>query len=346
MKEILTYPQVSISIVNLDGKKYIGKCLDSIKKLNYPPDKIEIIVVDNGSKDGSVKFIRSGYPGAKIISNQKNMGFAAANNQAAREAGGDYIAFLNNDTTVDREWLIELLRPIYMDREVVVSGSKVLSIDGKRIDFVGGMINFEGKGFQIDYGISKDKDKHHCIKYLPFVNGGAMMAKRDVFLKAGGFDEDFFAYYEDVDFGWRLWVLGYRIVFAPKSIVYHHHHGTSKQFGEDKLRFLKERNSLYSVFKNYDDSNLAKAFSGTLSGVFNRIFVDFKFDHKKYYDLSQPGKQKTDTGNTELSKEPLSSLMAVKDFFDNLPQLIRKREEIQSKRKRDDKALFSSGCFT
>lgn len=341
MKDILTYPQVSISVVNLNGKDYLGECLDSIKHLNYPSDKIEVIIVDNGSRDGSVEFINSNYPETRVIQNNKNMGFAFANNQAARAAKGEYVAFLNNDTRVDKNWLIELLRPIYRDKEVVASGSKVLSIDGKKFDFVGGMINFEGKGFQIDYGVPADKDKYHLYSYLPFVNGGAMMVDRRVFLETGGFDEDFFAYYEDVDFGWRLWVLGYKVVFAPKSIVYHHHHGTSKEFGEDKLRFLKERNSLYSVFKNYDDSNLAKAFSGTLSVIFNRIFVDFKFDYKKYYDLSQPGSEKIDTGNPELSKEPLSSLMAVRDFFDNLPELVKKRENIQSKRKRDDKALFN-----
>ena len=170
--------------------------------------------------------------------------------------------------------------------KIIASGSKVLSMDGKNLDFVGGMINFEGKGFQIDYGLPIEEDKHFQYKFLPFVNGGAMMIKREVFLEAGGFDSDFFAYYEDVDLGWRLWILGYRIVFSPKSIVYHHHHGTSNRFSEDRLRFLKERNSLFSVFKNYDDKNLARAFSGSLANILNRVFVDVKFDYKKYYDLS------------------------------------------------------------
>jgi len=259
-----------------------------------------------------------------------------------RLAEGEYIAFLNNDTRVDKNWIIELLRPIYGNREVVASGSKVLSFDGSSLDFVGGMINFEGKGFQIDYGRPSEDDNHDIKKLLPFVNGGAMMIRRDVFLDAGGFDEDFFAYYEDVDLGWRLWVLGYKVVFAPYSIVYHHHHGTSKIFGEDRLRFLKERNSLYSVFKNYDDSNLARAFSGTLANIFNRVFVDLDFDYKKYYDLSaaEEDSSKEEPGVC-ISKEPLSSLAAAKSFFDDLPELVKKRERIQAARKRDDKAIFS-----
>ena len=343
-------PIVSISVINLNGKDYLSTCLDSIKDLDYPQDKLEIIVVDNGSTDGSVKLIEESYPYVKLIKNSYNTGFAYANNQAAKKATGKYIAFLNNDTKVDSSWLIELVKPIYDNKEIVASGSKVLSADGKKLDFVGGMINFEGKGFQVDYGASIDKDVYNQYKYLLFVNGGAMLIDKQVFLDAGGFDEDFFAYYEDVDLGWRLWVLGYKVIFAPKSIVYHVHHGTSKAFSEDKLRFLKERNSLYSVFKNYGDESLPKAFSASLANFFNRIFVDFKFDYKKYYDFSinssisdKELSEKIDDEivSLNISKEPLSSLMAVKDFFKNLPKLREKREKIQKNRKRDDKAIFT-----
>jgi glycosyltransferase involved in cell wall biosynthesis len=285
---------------------------------------------------------------------------------------------------------MELVKPVYSNRETVCSGSKVLSIDGKNLDFVGGMINFEGKGFQIDYGVAKEKDIHSDYRYLPFVNGGAMLVDRKVFLEIGGFDEDFFAYYEDVDFGWRLWVLGYKVIFAPQSIVYHVHHGTSRIFSEDKLRFLKERNALYAVFKNYDDENLAKVFSGTLASIYGRIFVDVKFDYRKYYDFTLKGGKKLsedesksfigpdfETGSeiaadevtkaykaseaadpdaglsagkesgpndnawVKINAEPLSSLMAVKSFLDELPKLRQKRQFIQANRKRDDKAVFT-----
>jgi GT2 family glycosyltransferase len=346
MENIFKFPLISIITVNLNGKDYLKGCLDSLKNLNYPKDKIEIIVVDNGSNDNSVKFLSSDYPEVKIIKNSTNLGFAVANNQGAKLAVGEYIAFLNNDTKVDENWLVELLRPIYGDKEVVCSGSKVLSIDGKTLDFAGGMINFEGKGFQVDYGLDIEKDVHNQPVFLPFVNGGAMLVDRNVFFEACRFDEDFFAYYEDVDFGWRLWVLGYRVVFAPKSVVYHVHHGTSKIFSEDKLRFLKERNALYSVFKNYDDENLAKVFSGTLASIYSRIFLDVKFDYKKYYrfglaDNNDISEIADNINKVAIDKEPLSSLMAVKNFFDELPKLREKRAKIQASRKRDDKAIFT-----
>ncbi len=347
MGDMFTFPRVSICIANLDGKHYLEPCITSLKALEYPQEKVEIIVVDNGSADGSAEFLAQTFPEVKVIQNSHNAGFAAANNQAAEAAEGQYIAFLNNDTRVDAQWLTQLVRPLVQNREAAASGSKVLSEDGKTIDFAGAMINFEGKGFQVDYGLPLEQDTHHNALYLPFVNGGAMLVNARVFQEAGGFDEDFFAYYEDVDLGWRLWVLGYKVVFCPKSLVYHTHHGTSAAFSQDKLRYLKERNSLYSVFKNYDDRNLAQALAASWGSVFNRLFVDIKFDYQSYYQFEPHQAEKISQALQEqaesvsVGKEPLSSLMAVKDFFDHLPQLLEKRKWIQAHRKRDDKALFS-----
>jgi len=343
MVDILNYPGVSICIATLNGKDYLKGCLTSIKEMDYPQEKIEVIVVDNGSDDGSVEFLAKEFPDVVTIRNNKNKGFAAANNQAAEAAKNPYIAFLNNDTKVDKNWLAELARPLLGSWDVAASGSKVLSSDGKAIDFAGAMINFEGKGFQVDYGVPIGQDKHNNPVHLPFVNGGAMMIRAEVFRYSGGFDDDFFAYYEDVDLGWRLWVLGYKVVFSPSSIVYHTHHGTSNAFTEDRLRFLKERNSLYSVFKNYDDDNLSRVLAASFGNAFNRLFVDIDFDYKNYYRLDQKADKELDmqAENITIGKEPLSSAMAVKDFFDSLPKLLKKRKWIQAHRKRDDKAVFS-----
>src|SRR5665647_3680419 len=122
---------------------------------------------------------------------------------------------------------------------------------------------------------------------------------------------------------------------CAKSIVYHMHHGTSKNFSEDKLRYLKERNSLISIFKNYDENSLANIMSATFASIFGRIFIDFKFDYKNYYnfDLNNPKSQElsaklsADIANLKVDPEPLSSLMAVKDFLDNITKHRIKRDK-------------------
>ena len=124
MKDIYSYPLVTISIVNLNGSDYLRDCLDSLKNLSYPKEQIEIIIVDNGSTDDSIEFLNKNCPEARIIRNNSNFGFAKANNQAAAQAKGEYVAFLNNDTKVDENWLTELLKPIYGSDEIICSGSK------------------------------------------------------------------------------------------------------------------------------------------------------------------------------------------------------------------------------
>ncbi|MBU2597838.1 MAG: glycosyltransferase [Actinobacteria bacterium] len=332
-----SFPNVSIIVVNYNGKKYLKDCLDSINLLDYPKERVETIVIDNGSTDSSVEFIKESYPKVKIIENDKNIGFAPAVNQGAKTAGGKYIAILNNDTRVDSKWLIELIKPIYEYNQVVCTGSKVLSWDGKKIDFVGSMVNFEGKGFQIDYGFPIEHDKYTEDKYYLFVNGSSMLVDKEVFLNVGGFDEDFFAYYEDVDFGWRLWILGYKVVFTPKSIVYHHHHGTSYRYGHDRHRYLMERNSLYTVYKNYSDENLGKIFSSSLLTQLSRVFVETELSSDSY-KINYKGDVKE---KEELSRLSGSSLLATKEFIQNLDKLKQKREWIQANRKRSDNVIFN-----
>ncbi len=331
------FPNVSIIIVNCNGKDYLKDCLNSINLLDYPNEKVETIVIDNGSTDDSVGFIKGNYSKVKIIENDKNIGFAPAINQGAKEAKGKYIAILNNDTRVDPQWLIELIKPIDKYNQVVCIGSKVLSWDGKKIDFVGSMVNFEGKGFQIDYGHPIEEDRYIEDKYYLFVNGSSMLVDKEIFLEVGGFDEDYFAYYEDVDFGWRLWILGYKVVFAPKSIVYHHHHGTSYRYGHDRHRYLMERNSLYTIYKNYSDENLGKIFSSSLLTQLARVFAETELSSESY-KINYEGEIRE---KEELSRLSGSSLLATKEFIQNLGKFKKKREWIQASRKRQDSVIFN-----
>jgi len=238
------------------------------------------MLVDNASTDGSVEFVRARFPGVTLVRNERNYGFSKGNNIGARQATGEYVAFLNNDMRVDPQWLRELVKPTLRDPEIICTGSKILTWDGRYIDFGGVAINFYGYGFQI----GQWQPASACAEDKPILHacGGAMLVHRGVFLDANGFDEDLFAYYEDLDLGWRLWVLGYQVVYAARSIVYHVHHGYWKREPDEKKRVLYERNALCSVIKNYDDDNLRRILPVALMLLLRRASLVADIDHRPY----------------------------------------------------------------
>src|SRR5262245_19436984 len=223
----MAFPSVSVIVLNFNGLKHLDACFRSLVQQDYS-GPVEIIMVDNGSADGSVEFMRQHYPQVRLIANRTNMGFAPAANQAARQAAGQYIALLNNDAYAAPEWISRLveLAERRRDEGVVCVGSRVLDWHGQRIDFVMGSMNFHGFGAQPFFRLPADR-LYTGEERLLFANGGALLVDREVFLAIGGFDEDFFAYFEDVDLGWRLWICGYQVVLNPQAVVYHRHHATA-----------------------------------------------------------------------------------------------------------------------
>ncbi|MBM3254160.1 MAG: glycosyltransferase, partial [Candidatus Omnitrophica bacterium] len=126
----MTLPDVSIIIVNFNGKQYLEKCFNSLFNLNYPKSHIEVIMVDNGSSDDSIDFTKKHFSKVKIIQNDVN-NYCKANNLGIKESKGEFVALINNDTRVDKNWLIELIRVITNDRKIGATGSKILFPDGK-----------------------------------------------------------------------------------------------------------------------------------------------------------------------------------------------------------------------
>lgn len=330
-------PDVSVIIVNFNGKEHLENCFNSIASLNFPKEHLEVIMVDNCSSDGSVEFVSSKFPWVKILKNSSNVGFAKAVNQGAESSKGEYVAFLNNDTHVDRDWLTQLLLVILSSSEIVCSCSKILDWEGKVIDFIGGHLSFYGHGFKVDVN-SSSVNKYAEERPVLFPCGGAMLVEKRIFLESGGFDEDYFAFFEDVDFGWRLWVLGYKVFFAPKSIVYHRHHGTASKFGYEKERFLLERNALFTLMKNYDDERFERIFPVAALLALKRGLVEAGLNIDSYK-----------IGNTVTEKEVVSEqipritashLLAIDEVFKNMPSVMKKRDLVQSKRKKSDTEIL------
>ena len=255
-------PRVSIVILTALGATHLRECLDSLRQQDYPLDRIEIIVVDNASKDDPTTEVHARFPDARVIRNETNVGFAAGNNQGVAASTGDYVIFLNDDTRVGPEWLRELVETARR-RQAAAVASYILDWSGTKVDFVEGAVNFQGKGFQLEYGAEASRVTPE-EKPLLFACGCAMLMDRGVLEDAGGWDEGMFAYYEDVELGWRLHVLGHEVWLAPRAIVYHKHHGTSGGWPEPPRIRLYERNSLRGLFCLLDAQSLGRALPAAL----------------------------------------------------------------------------------
>ncbi|MCU0666554.1 MAG: glycosyltransferase family 2 protein, partial [Candidatus Omnitrophica bacterium] len=268
-----THPFVSIIIVNLNGEKYLKDCLGSLLNMKYPSDKFEIILVDNGSTDDSLEYTRKEFSVVKIIKNNEN-NYAKANNLGIKQSKGEYVALLNNDTKVEENWLIELLKVIESDNKIGAVGTKLLLPDGK-IQNAGhiALPNF----YWGERGFGEENLKYNEIEEMDSLCGAAVLYRKKLFREIGHFDENFVIYMEDVDMAFRLRKNGWKVVFVPTSIVYHFFHGSGNN---DLSRFYIERNRLLFIAKHYPDK-LESALMG--NGYFS---AQNKLDYLgKIYDI-------------------------------------------------------------
>jgi GT2 family glycosyltransferase len=273
-------PTVSLIVLNWNGKHHLTSCLGSLVELNYPTSQLEVILCDNGSTDGSVEFAKANFPRVKVIALDRNYGFAEGNDRAAKQASGEWVGFLNNDMWVKPSWLKDMLSVTEERPGAVCIASRIVNWDGSALDFVGGGVNFMGQAFQLDQG--KRESPHDKFRRLLFACGGAMLIRRELFLEVGGFDPDFFAFFEDVDLGWRLNVLGHDIWYTPRATAYHRHHSTARRFQPQRLRALTERNALATIYKCFDDENLAAALPAALMLLNERALRMAKLDPDRF----------------------------------------------------------------
>lgn len=241
--------KVSIIIPNYNGQKYLGECIDSLLHLNFPRESYEIIVVDNSSSDNSSEFILSMYPDVILIEAGKNLGFASGCNLGIKKSRGEYIVLLNNDTVVDTNWLKELVAVADGDDDIAIAGSKLLYKHNPN-EIQNAMSYLTDKGDGGDMGSHQpDEGQFDSTREAMAVCGASMLIKRSLIEEIGALDEDFFAYYEDMDLCYRTRLYGKKIVFVPRSIVYHVHAATSGEWSPF-FTFLVLRNKLLLHLKN------------------------------------------------------------------------------------------------
>ena len=334
------FPYLSFIVLNYNGKQHLQDCLSSLLKIKYPVDRYEVLLVDNASADGSIEYVQQNFPTVRTIQNQSNTGFASGNNIGAKESAGDYVIFLNNDMWVEPHFANNLLETLQSHPQAVCVGAKILNWDGTQIDFGGSAAHFAGYAYQLDHGQAADSAEYNAIKPILFACGGAMLIDRQVFLEVGGFDEDFFALYEDMDLGWRLWLLGYTVLYAPKAIVHHRHHGTLKQFADYRKAVLYKRNSLYAVLKNYEEANMLRILSAILLANNEEVITQTQNQHAiNLADFDFTSTVTPNQSGISIDKENAATLVAIHDVVEHLPQIIAKRRRIQEKRTRSDEEV-------
>jgi GT2 family glycosyltransferase len=239
---------VSIVIPNWNGKKFLAGCLDSLAAQTYSP--LEVIVVDNGSMDGSVALLKTNYPWVKLIRFDQNTGFSVAVNAGILQASGDLVALLNNDTIVDGAWVEALVRALDEHPEAGSVACKMLAYDDKTIlDGAGDGYRRGGLPGRIGHR-EEDVGQFDQPRYVLGACGGAAMYRRELFDKIGLFDEDYFAYLEDVDMGLRAQRAGYKCYYVPSAVVYHLGCGTTGSGYSPMVVRLSAQNNINTIVKN------------------------------------------------------------------------------------------------
>ena len=240
--------KTSIIIPNFNGLKHLRNCLDSLDHSSLKPD--EIIVVDNGSQDDSLNWVRLNYPNIICIANKENKGFSFAVNQGIMMAKSEFVILLNNDIIVSTDWLKNLISPFSTDPLIFSCSSKMLQMNNKQIiDDAGDYYSILGWSIKRGDGLST---KYYCSDAYIFSScAGAAAYRRNDIIKIGLFDESFFAYLEDLDLSFRANWYGYKHFYSSNAIVYHHGSSTSGSKHNAFKVELAARNNVFLIKKNF-----------------------------------------------------------------------------------------------
>jgi len=327
---------VSVVVVNYRGAQDTIACLQGFADVDWPAQRLELVVVDNDSGDGSVETIRAAVPHARVVASATNTGFAGGCNLGVAHSSGEFVGFLNNDARPAPGWIRAAVEVMQRDGSIGAVASKVLDWEGEAVDYVDGSLTWYGMGYKREVE-RRDTGEWDTPKDVLFGTGAAMFVRADLYREVGGFDDRFFMFYEDVDLGWRLNLLGHRVRYVPTSLAFHRHHVSMKKFGEWREHFLLERNALMTMYKNYEDASLSRALPAAMALAVRRG-ISRGGDDSGVLDLQKgAGDEQQDV--VTVSKRTLAPVYAVDSFLEHLPTLAETRADLQARRKRDDKDL-------
>jgi GT2 family glycosyltransferase len=322
-------PSVSIVLLNLNGEEF-SRLWSALFELNYPRSKYEIVFVDNGSMDRSVEIFQSVAQenpevAVRMVRNNENLGYSKGNNVGVKEAKGKYVVLLSNDILVDANWLVNMIKALESNHSIgVAQSSMYLLSDVKQVDIGAHFIDKLGYCFRA-HPSADVLDIYYLqpftyVTEVFFAEGAVMFFKRSLLEKTRGlFDDDYFMFYEDIDFCWRARLVGYKVCIVPQSRVYHARGGTVQGTLiklQPRFVFTNTRNRLRTLFKNYDSLNLCRYVP--LSVFFEILKSTFLFVKGKRVE----------------GREALRGVLA---FIMEIPRLLSKRRIVQEMRTASDK---------
>ncbi|MBC8214779.1 MAG: glycosyltransferase family 2 protein [Candidatus Marinimicrobia bacterium] len=249
------YPLVSVIIPHYNGMDILSECLDSISKSTY--SNIEIIVVDNNSADDSVQQLKEKYPSIKLLESAENLGFAGGCNLGVSHSSGKYCVILNNDTIHQPNWIEPLVEMMESDDNISSVQPKILNYyNHDKFDYAGGSGGFmdylvfpfaRGRIFDT---VETDNGQYDDAREIFWASGTAFITRTEIFQNIGGFDEDLFAHFEEIDYHWKCHLMGYNVWVQPKSVIYHKCGATLSDTSSFKT-YLNHRNSILLLLTNY-----------------------------------------------------------------------------------------------
>jgi GT2 family glycosyltransferase len=327
--------RTAVLVLNWNGRRHLDSCLGSLAALDGfepgapgvprdPTIRDEVWLVDNGSGDGSAEHVRGRYPWARVLTLASNLGFPRAYNEAVRQCPADWIVFLNNDTVVAPGWLSALHRAAAVHPEAWALAGRIISWDGERVDFAGADTFFTGHAWQRDLD-EPVAGREFADGPLLFGCAGALMVRRPTFLEVGGFDADYFSFFEDVDLGWRAALLGHDTWLAGGAVIRHQQHATWGARPMAHTRYLCERNALLNLLKNLGDGRMGVVVLAAAALAVLRAWAS-------------TGALRL-AGRASLSTDAIAHLLALADLPGRLDDVLARRRPLQAARRRTDDQL-------
>src|SRR2546428_1480201 len=318
-------PEVAVSVIvlNYKGRAYLFGCLRSVLASNF--SDFELVLVDNASSDGSTdeSIRRISDSRLRVVSSIHNLGYAGGNNLGAAHANGKYLVFLNFDTIVVPKWLDEIV--LFMEDRPdvgIAQCSLHLIEDPRTFDNVGHYIDSIG----LTYFLGRheiDRGQYNTAREIFGAFGAALVARRGLFRQLGGFDADFFMFFEESDLCWRAWIAGYKVAFIPKAIVLHKGavtYDSKREYDSARNAYYFTRNRLTALLKNYEFVNVLRLAPANILFMLGLSVMDLQ-------------KRKT--------REALAIVRGLYWNLRNFDKTARKREEVGRLRKNGDDFLMN-----